>query len=81
MEPWKERPVIIKMIAFGYREQLEAGQKWDLLNASFFFFLRLYLFIHERHRERGKDRQREKQAPCSEPDARLDPQTWDHDLS
>ena len=32
-----------------------------------FFFLRFYLFIHERHR------QREKQAPCSEPDVGLDP--------
>ena len=39
------------------------------------FFLRFYLFIHERHRERGRQRhrQREKQAPCREPDAGLDP--------
>ena len=29
------------------------------------FFLRFYLFIHERHRER--ERQRHKQAPCREP--------------
>ena len=42
-----------------------------------FFFLRFYLFIHERHRERGRQRhrQREKQAPCREPDAGLDPGT------
>ena len=33
------------------------------------------LFIHERHRERERPRQREKQAPCREPDARLDPRT------
>ena len=33
------------------------------------FFLRFYLFIHEGHRER------EKQAPCGEPDAGLDPRT------
>ena len=34
-----------------------------------FFFLRLYLFIHERHR------QREKQVPQGKPDVRLDPRT------
>ena len=40
-----------------------------------FFFLRFYLFIHERHRERERQRlrQREKQAPCREPDVGLDP--------
>ena len=32
-----------------------------------FFFLRFYLFIHERQRER------ERQASCREPDASLDP--------
>ena len=43
----------------------------------FFFFLRFYLFIHEKHRkrERGRDRQREKQAPCRETDGGLDPRT------
>ena len=33
----------------------------------FFFFLRFYLFIHERQRERQRHRQREKQAPCRVP--------------
>ena len=49
-----------------------------------FYFLRFYVFIHERHKERGRDthRQREKQAPCGEPDARLNPRTHrDHTLS
>ena len=32
-----------------------------------FFFLRFYLFIHERHRERQGHRQREKQAPRRDP--------------
>uniref|UniRef100_A0A8C0Q1Y4 G protein-coupled receptor kinase n=1 Tax=Canis lupus familiaris TaxID=9615 RepID=A0A8C0Q1Y4_CANLF len=43
----------------------------------FLFFLRFYLFIHERHtqRERQRHRQREKQAPCRGPDVRLDPGT------
>ena len=41
--------------------------------ASVFFFLRFYLFIHERHRERQRHRQREKEAPGREPDVRLDP--------
>ena len=29
-----------------------------------FFFLKIYLFIHERPTEKGRHRQREKQAPC-----------------
>ena len=42
-----------------------------------FFFKRFYLFMRdtERERERERERQREKQAPCREPDARLDPRT------
>ena len=39
------------------------------------FFLRFYLFIHERHRQRQRHRQREKQVPFGEPDAGLDPRT------
>ena len=35
----------------------------------------------QRERERKRHRQREKQAPCREPNAGLDPPTWDHDLS
>ena len=46
---------------------------------SFFFFLRLYLYILERHRETERERQRhgqrEKAAPCREPDVGLDPGT------
>ena len=46
----------------------------------YFYFLRFYLFIHERQRERGRERERErqqhrrreKQAPCQEPDVGLD---------
>ena len=37
-----------------------------------FFFFRFYLFM-VRHTERQRHRQREKQAPCGEPDAGLDP--------
>ena len=40
-----------------------------------FFFLRFYLFIHERHSERQRHKQREKQAPCREPDVGLDPRS------
>ena len=39
-----------------------------------FFFLRFYLFIHEK-RQRERDRQREKQAPRREPDTGLDPRS------
>ena len=41
-----------------------------------YFFLRFYLFIHDRHREREREaetyRQKEKQAPCREPDVGFD---------
>ena len=40
-----------------------------------FLFLRIYLFIHERHTERQRHRQREKQALYREPDVGLDPRT------
>ena len=40
-----------------------------------FFFLRFYLFIHERHRERQRHRKREKQAPCREPNVGLNPRS------
>ena len=50
----------------------------QLLNLSelkCYFFLRFYLFIHERHTKRQRHRQREKQAPCREPDTGLDPRS------
>ena len=42
---------------------------------TYFFFLKIYLFIYDRHREKERQRyrRREKQAPCREPDAGLDP--------
>ena len=40
------------------------------------FFLQIYLFIHERQRQRERKRHRQrKEAPCREPDVRLDPGT------
>ena len=44
-----------------------------LCETSFIFFLRFYLFTHERDRE--AETQREKQAPHRKPDAGLDPGT------
>ena len=35
----------------------------------------LFIYSWETHRERQRYRQREKQAPCGEPDAGLDPGT------
>ena len=42
-----------------------------------FFFLRFYLFIHERQRDRARQRhrEREKQAPCREPYMGLNPRS------
>ena len=41
----------------------------------FFFFLRFYLFIHERPTPTERAREREKQTPCREPDVGLDART------
>ena len=47
-----------------------------------YFILRfIYLFMKDTEKERKRHRQREKQAPCREPDAGLDPGSWDHTLS
>ena len=50
------------------------SSKYNVCSISLAFFLRFYLFVHERHtyRERQRHRQREKQAPCREPDVELD---------
>ena len=40
-----------------------------------YFFLKILLFINQRHTESGRHRQREKQAPCREPNAGLHPRT------
>ena len=49
---------------------------WGLTSMGFLWlFLRSYLFTHERHRESQRHRQREKQAPCRETHAGLDPRT------
>ena len=49
---------------------------WELTDLCFIlFFKRFYLFIHGRHRERQRCRQREKQVPCRETNAGLDPRT------
>ena len=48
----------------------------DLYYVSHYYFLKDFLFIHERHRESQRHRQREeKEAPRKEPDAGLDPRT------
>ena len=46
-------------------------------NTTLFYFLRFYLFVHERHRERERQihKQREKQAPCRESNMGLDPRS------
>ena len=45
-----------------------------------FFKKRFYLFMRDTERERQRHSQREKQAPCGEPHAGLDPQTLDQAL-
>ena len=37
--------------------------------------IRFYLFTHERHRKRQRHKHGKKQAPCREPDVRLNPRT------
>ena len=66
---------------FPSQEQGEGVQRpWSFVLSTpqlFFCFLKIYLFIHDRHREREGQRHRqwEKQAPCQEPDTGLDPGT------
>ena len=58
------------------RSYFVQGLRPETLTIFFFFFLRFYLFIHERHTERDRrHRQREKQAPCREHDVGLDSRT------
>ena len=52
---------------------VDLKQKCDRIWFLLYFFKRFYLFIHERHRERQRHMQREKQTPCGEPDAGLNP--------
>ena len=40
-----------------------------------FCFKILFIYSWETHRERQRHRQREKQAPCGEPNMRLDPRS------
>ena len=40
-----------------------------------FFFFKILLVIYEKQGERVRDTGREKQAPCRDPDAGLDPRT------
>ena len=40
-----------------------------------YFLNFIYLFMRGTERERHTHRQKEKQAPCREPDVRLDPET------
>ena len=65
---------IIYMIKTVYKlTMLEIKYLKMLIKLELKFFKRL---IQERHRERGqRHRQREKQAPCREPDAGLNPRT------
>ena len=46
-----------------------------VFNRVWFFLKILFIYSWETHRERQRHRQREKQAPCREPDAGLDPRT------
>ena len=49
---------------------------------SILFFLKiLFIYPWETHKERQRHRQREKQAPCKEPNAGLNPRPRDHSLS
>ena len=65
-----------------YSGALQHQHPWEVcLFVCSFVCLRCYLFTHERHRKKQKHRQRERQAPCGEPHAGLNPRTQDHTLS
>ena len=55
---------------------------WVLSHIFIFFFFKDFIYVFMRDTERQRDRQRENEAPCGEPDVRLDlPGPRDHDLS
>ena len=54
---------------------------WARLFKFSFVVLKDFIYLFTKDRERQRHSQREKQAPCREPDAGLDPGTWDHALS
>ena len=55
----------------------EVGNEVCPLGFILFYFLKIYLFIYDRHREREaqRHRRREKQTRCREPDVGMDPGT------
>ena len=57
------------IVPYGMPREMSLILRYAIIIITFFF--RFYLFIHERH----IDRQREKQAPCREPNAGLNPKT------
>ena len=64
-------------VGAGSTKLLDGALIQSVVSDRSLFFLRFYLFIHERQRERERQRhgQRKKQAPCTEPDVGLDPRT------
>ena len=70
---------LLPELSLSSQSQSKAGLWWaykEPVNRSGYFFLRFYFFIPERHRERDRDTdRRDKQTPCREPDAGLDPWT------
>ena len=56
-------------------ERLKTSKNSQIILASFFKKIFIYLFIRDTHRERQRHRQREKQAPCREPDVGFNPGT------
>ena len=67
-------PRLADLIMFRLKEDKETGKKHTTVYSSG-LLVSFKKIIHERHRERQRLRQREKQAPCREPNVRLDPRT------
>ena len=62
-------------------QSLQQQKKGDSLHSrSLYFYFKDFVYLFMRDTERQRHRQREKQAPCGEPDAGLDPGTLDHAL-
>ena len=65
-----------KSVAFLYTNN-EAAEKEikELILLVYIFFKDSILFTHEGHKERQRHRRKEKQDPCRDPNAGLDPRT------
>ena len=80
-ENFKFEKAMVKSVSNKLFENINTISKIWLISIPFYFIFKNILFIYSWVTQREREKQKEKQAPCKEPDAGLDPRTWqDHAL-